>query len=174
MESRWPSVIITFLIVKVPYLDITYLEKSLYQYLEEKLNLQLAYNDTTISVVMPSKEIQKALEMSEKRDVVLSTHISYLTDNTPFEYTETYTTQINIHSVTNVIVRRNKKSGTSSFPIFYAINEKRAIQKGSPSSSSTPNFSKYNDRIQSFTGSFQDCDGAGIFLIKLSASSPIV
>lgn len=77
-------------VLKVPYLDITYLEKSLYQYLEEKLNLQLAYNDTTISVIMPSREIQKALEMAEKRDVVLSTHISYLTDNTPFEYTETY------------------------------------------------------------------------------------
>ena len=59
-------------------------------YLLKKLNLQLAYNDTTISVVMPNKEIQKHLEMSEKRDVVLSTHISYLTDNTPFEYTETY------------------------------------------------------------------------------------
>ena len=75
---------------KIPFLDVNYLEKSLYQYLEEKIGLQLAYNDTTIRVVTPSREIREYLQLSDRHDVVLSTHISYLSDNTPFEYTETY------------------------------------------------------------------------------------
>lgn len=74
----------------VPVLDIKYLEKSLYQYLEDQLNLQLAYNDTTICAVSASDEVRELLELKEMPMAVLSSHISYLTDGTPFEYTETY------------------------------------------------------------------------------------
>lgn len=74
----------------VPMLDINCLQESFYRYLEDSLRLSLGYNDTTIQVVTPSEEIRKLLHLKEDMEAVKSSHVSFLTNNTPFEYTETF------------------------------------------------------------------------------------
>lgn len=80
-----------YVLVKVvPSLDVISLEKSFYAYLEEELGLVLGHNETTVRVVQPDKEVKTYLQTQEKEPVVFSSHVSYLADGTPFEYTETY------------------------------------------------------------------------------------
>ena len=74
----------------VPMLDINSLQQSFYEYLEDNLQLSLGYNDTTIQVVKPTDEIRTILNITGNSEVVKSSHVSYLTNNEPFEYTETF------------------------------------------------------------------------------------
>jgi len=80
-----------YVLVKVvPMLDINCLQKSFYGHLEDTLKLDLGYNDTVIQVVKPTEEMVKALGITGNSDVVKSSHVSYLSNNEPFEYTETF------------------------------------------------------------------------------------
>lgn len=80
-----------YLLVKhVPMLDINCLKSSLYKYLETDLNLEISHNDTVIQVVKPNDEVKELLKISDSSEVVKSAHISYLINNVPFEYTETF------------------------------------------------------------------------------------
>lgn len=80
-----------YVLVKVvPSLNVNALEKSFYAYLEKDLGLVLGHNETIIRVVQPDKEVKKYLEIQENDPVILSSHVSYLSDDVPFEYAETY------------------------------------------------------------------------------------
>ncbi|MDR0615372.1 MAG: GntR family transcriptional regulator [Synergistaceae bacterium] len=74
----------------VPSIDIHCLERSFYAYLEDSLGLELGYNDTVIHVVRPSEETKQFLGIPDGSDVVQSSHVSYLLNDEPFEYTETF------------------------------------------------------------------------------------
>ena len=80
-----------YVLVKVvSHIDVNCLERSFYAYLENVHKLELGYNDTVIQVVRPTEEMQKELGLTDGAEVVKSSHVSYLANNEPFEYTETY------------------------------------------------------------------------------------
>lgn len=90
-DNKPLAVSYNYLLVKhVPVLDINCLKASLYKYLEKELGLEISYNDTIIQVVKPSSEVRELLGISDNSEVVKSAHISYLSNNMPYEYTETF------------------------------------------------------------------------------------
>jgi DNA-binding GntR family transcriptional regulator len=102
-----------YVLVKVvPSIDIHSLERSFYAYLEDTLGLKLGYNDTVIHVVKPSADTKQYLGIPDGSDVVQSSHVSYLLNDEPFEYTETF--YIPANYVFRYRCYRNKAFGPGS------------------------------------------------------------
>jgi DNA-binding GntR family transcriptional regulator len=78
------------LVSQVPVIDVACLKTSFYRYLEDMVKLTLGYNDTVIKVVRPNDLTRDKLRLNKSDMVVCSAHVSYLSNGSPFEYTETF------------------------------------------------------------------------------------
>lgn len=72
----------------VPELPIDEAEKSIYDYFEEKLGLDIAYAQKEITVEPATKEYKDLMDLYDDQHVVIVRSLVYLEDTTCFEYTE--------------------------------------------------------------------------------------
>lgn len=70
----------------VPYLSKEVAEKSIYQYLEEELGLQISHSRREISFRFATEEEKSLLDLSGYDMVVSVTSTTYLADGRPFQY----------------------------------------------------------------------------------------
>lgn len=75
---------------RISNIDITYLNKSFYEYIEKKLGLTLGNGESFLRVVLPSDTVAKHLEISNDTPVVFVHHVSCFKNGLPFEYVDTY------------------------------------------------------------------------------------
>lgn len=73
----------------LPAPDVTCLEHSLYQYLEETYQIVPMATDYTFNALLPTKKQQELLQM-ENCALLKASHISIIGTGSLFEYTETY------------------------------------------------------------------------------------
>lgn len=72
----------------VPRLPLTACRKSVYEYLERELHLDIGYATKEITVQMAQEEDKKYLDLGTYDMVVVVKSCTYLTNNTLFQYTE--------------------------------------------------------------------------------------
>lgn len=77
-------------VCRISVIDIASLNRSFYEYLEEKLKLSLGNGESFMRVVLPIEEAAKYLEISSDTPVVLTSHMSCLRNGLPFEFVDTY------------------------------------------------------------------------------------
>ena len=77
---------------RISVIDVASLNKSFYEYLENKLKCSLGNGRSHLSLVLPNEEISKYLQISKNTPVVLTRHVSCLRNGFPFEYVDTYST----------------------------------------------------------------------------------
>ncbi|HEL2734342.1 TPA: UTRA domain-containing protein [Streptococcus suis] len=70
----------------VPYLSKEIAEKSIYQYLEEELGLEISHSRREISFRFANEEEKSLLDLSGYDMVVSVTSTTYLADGRPFQY----------------------------------------------------------------------------------------
>ncbi|HEM4291283.1 TPA: UTRA domain-containing protein [Streptococcus suis] len=70
----------------VPYLSKEVAEKSIYQYLEEELGLQISHSRREISFRFATEEEKSLLDLAGYDMVVSVTSTTYLADGRPFQY----------------------------------------------------------------------------------------
>ncbi|HEL2052091.1 TPA: GntR family transcriptional regulator [Streptococcus suis] len=70
----------------VPYLSKEIAEKSIYQYLEEELGLQISHSRREISFRFANEEEKSLLDLADYDMVVSVTSTTYLADGRPFQY----------------------------------------------------------------------------------------
>ncbi|HEL1656080.1 TPA: GntR family transcriptional regulator [Streptococcus suis] len=70
----------------VPYLSKEIAEKSIYQYLEEELGLQISRSRREISFRFATEEEKSLLDLADYDMVVSVTSTTYLADGRPFQY----------------------------------------------------------------------------------------
>lgn len=73
----------------VPAIDLSCLEKSFYDYIDNTLGLVRSYLDGEMTACMPTPE-QAELLAIENEALLYNTHVSYLDTGQPFEYIHTY------------------------------------------------------------------------------------
>ncbi|MCK3943250.1 GntR family transcriptional regulator [Streptococcus suis] len=70
----------------VPYLSKEIAEKSIYQYLEDDLGLEISHSRREISFRFATKEEKSLLDLADYDMVVSVTSTTYLADGRPFQY----------------------------------------------------------------------------------------
>lgn len=76
---------------RISTIDISYLSKSFYEYIEKKLKMALGNGQSYLCVQFPDELMMKQLEIEKDVPVVFVHHISCLKNGLPFEYVDTYT-----------------------------------------------------------------------------------
>lgn len=74
----------------IPLFDDKKQAQSLYDYVEKDLGLEVSYATKEITVEKPAPNIADILNLSEHDDVVIVRSLSYLSDTTLFQLTESY------------------------------------------------------------------------------------
>jgi len=77
-----------FIKSKVPYLDPDICKDSIYDYLESKMGLQIAFADKEVTVEEATDEDRQLLDLNGLTHVVVVKSIVHLDDASPFQYTE--------------------------------------------------------------------------------------
>lgn len=72
----------------VPVLTKETCENSIYEYLENKLNLKISYARKEITVEEPTDEDRELLDLEGHSNIVIIKSVVYLDDTTLFQYTE--------------------------------------------------------------------------------------
>ncbi|WP_172368933.1 trehalose operon repressor [Sporosarcina jiandibaonis] len=72
----------------VPVLTKKACEDSIYEYLENKLNLKISYARKEITVEEPTNEDRELLDLDGHSNIVIIKSVVYLDDTTLFQYTE--------------------------------------------------------------------------------------
>lgn len=75
---------------RIPNLDLSCMNKSFYKYVEVNLNKKLGNGTSNLSIVKPTAEIKKLLNITDDSPVVCTKHITCFSNMLPFEYIETY------------------------------------------------------------------------------------
>ncbi|WP_404449803.1 trehalose operon repressor [Sutcliffiella horikoshii] len=77
-----------FIKSQVPYLDADICKDSIYDYLESKMGLQIAFADKEVTVEEATDEDRQLLDLNRLTHVVVVKSIVHLDDASPFQYTE--------------------------------------------------------------------------------------
>lgn len=72
----------------IPQIPKTVAEHSLYEYIEDELDLKISYATKTITVEPVALEIQQALQLGDVNLAVVVRSLTYLNDTTFFQYTK--------------------------------------------------------------------------------------
>lgn len=72
-----------------PNLSIQVLKTSKYKYAEDH-NLIIDYSHQNITPMFPPKYIAEKLQISEKQPIIRIINVTYMSDGTPFDYTELF------------------------------------------------------------------------------------
>ncbi len=90
-EKKLIALEITYLNPKIiPIIDAAQLEKSLYNYLENTLELDIASAEQKISLTYATEEISKLLNVEVNKPLFKSEQFTYDMNNNKFEYTISY------------------------------------------------------------------------------------
>lgn len=74
----------------IPTLDIRILEKSLYEYIENTLNLKIKYSNERMQAVTSTDQVNEIFGQKIKEPLFKITRISYLENDVPFQVSETF------------------------------------------------------------------------------------
>lgn len=75
---------------RIPISDLKVMEHSFFNYVEKVLHLKIDNGSTQVRIVLPDKEIQNYLKITDEEPVALIEHLSYLNNRLPFELSRSY------------------------------------------------------------------------------------
>ncbi len=75
---------------RISNIDIAYLNKSFYEYIEKTLKLSLGNGESFLKICLPDEQVAKNLGITLDTPVVFVHHISCFKNGLPFEWVDTY------------------------------------------------------------------------------------